>query len=62
MAEIDLFRHDVAYHQDITRRVAIVLPHMLNHGTDHRSKILRALKEVGAPPFDQDFILWLERM
>ena len=36
-----------------------VLLHMINHGTDHRSTILQKLHELGAPTFDQDFILWL---
>lgn len=35
-----------------------ILPHMINHGTDHRATILHKLNELGAPTFDQDFILW----
>lgn len=38
-----------------------VLLHMINHGTDHRSTVLQRLHEFGAPTFDQDFIMWLER-
>jgi uncharacterized damage-inducible protein DinB len=38
-----------------------VLLHMINHGTDHRSTILQRLHEFGAPTFDQDFIMWLDR-
>ena len=36
-----------------------VLLHIINHGTDHRSTVLQKLHELGAPTFDQDFILWL---
>ena len=36
-----------------------VLLHVVNHGTDHRSTILQKLHELGAPTFDQDYILWL---
>ena len=36
-----------------------VLLHLVNHGTDHRSTVLQQLHELGAPTFDQDFILWL---
>ncbi len=33
--------------------------HVVNHGTDHRAQVLRALQELGAPTFDQDLILHL---
>jgi uncharacterized damage-inducible protein DinB len=36
-----------------------VLLHLVNHGTDHRSTVLQKLTELGAPTFDQDFIIWL---
>jgi uncharacterized damage-inducible protein DinB len=36
-----------------------VLLHMVNHGTDHRAQVLRALHEFGAPTFDQDLIIHL---
>jgi len=36
-----------------------VLLHLVNHGTDHRSTVLQKLTELGAPTFDQDFIMWL---
>ena len=36
-----------------------VLLHIINHGTDHRSTILQKLHELGAPTFDQDFIMWV---
>ncbi len=36
-----------------------ILLHIINHGTDHRSTVLQRLHELGAPTFDQDFILWL---
>jgi uncharacterized damage-inducible protein DinB len=35
-----------------------VLLHLVNHGTDHRSQVLRALADFDAPTFDQDFILF----
>ena len=35
-----------------------VLLHLVNHATDHRSQVLRALTDIGAPTFDQDFILY----
>jgi uncharacterized damage-inducible protein DinB len=37
----------------------LVLMHLVNHGTDHRSTVLQKLNEFGAPTFDQDFISWL---
>ena len=36
-----------------------VLLHLVNHGTDHRATVLQKLHELGAPTFDQDYILWL---
>lgn len=36
-----------------------VLVHLVNHGTDHRSQILRLLNEFGVPTFEQDFIIYL---
>jgi len=36
-----------------------ILLHLVNHGTDHRSTVLQKLTELGAPTFDQDFIIWL---
>jgi uncharacterized damage-inducible protein DinB len=36
-----------------------VVLHVVNHGTDHRAQILRALYDLGAPTFDQDLILYL---
>jgi uncharacterized damage-inducible protein DinB len=40
-----------------------VLLHLVNHGTDHRAQVLRALHDFGAPTFDQDYILfqWFKR-
>lgn len=38
-----------------------VLAHVVNHGTDHRAQILRALHDFGAPTFDQDLIFHLWR-
>jgi len=36
-----------------------ILLHIINHGTDHRSTVLQRLHELGAPTFDQDFVIWL---
>ncbi len=36
-----------------------VLMHLVNHGTDHRAQVLRALHDFGAPTFDQDLIMHL---
>ncbi|MCI0714387.1 MAG: DinB family protein [Chloroflexi bacterium] len=36
-----------------------VLVHIVNHGTDHRAQILRALYDLGAPTFDQDLMSYL---
>jgi uncharacterized damage-inducible protein DinB len=36
-----------------------VILHIINHGTDHRATVLQKLQALGAPTFDQDFILWL---
>lgn len=36
-----------------------LLLHLVNHGTDHRATVLQSLHELGAPTFDQDFIIWL---
>ena len=38
-----------------------VLAHLVNHGTDHRAQVLRALHDFGAPTFDQDLVLHLWR-
>ena len=35
------------------------LLHLVNHGTDYRGTVLERLQALGAPTFDQDFILWL---
>jgi uncharacterized damage-inducible protein DinB len=36
-----------------------VILHLVNHGTDHRATVLQRLTGLGAPTFNQDFILWL---
>lgn len=36
-----------------------VLAHVVNHNTDHRAQLLRALHDFGAPTFDQDLIMHL---
>lgn len=35
------------------------LLHLVNHGTDHRAQVLRALHEFDAPTFDQDFVYYV---
>lgn len=32
------------------------LLHLVNHGTDHRAQVLRALHDLGAPSFEQDLV------
>ena len=36
-----------------------VILHVVNHGTDHRAQVLRALHDFGAPTFSQDLIIHL---
>ena len=36
-----------------------VLLHLINHSTDHRAQVLRALHDLGAPTFNQDLIFYL---
>lgn len=36
-----------------------VLLHLVNHGTDHRAQVLRALHDFGAPTFDQDLVYYM---
>jgi uncharacterized damage-inducible protein DinB len=33
--------------------------HLVNHGTDHRAQVLRALHDFGAPTFEQDFAFYV---
>lgn len=35
-----------------------VLFHLVNHGTDHRAQVLRAIHDFGGETFDQDYILF----
>jgi uncharacterized damage-inducible protein DinB len=36
-----------------------ILLHLVNHGTDHRAQLLAGLHQLGAPTFEQDFIIYL---
>jgi uncharacterized damage-inducible protein DinB len=36
-----------------------ILVHLINHGTDHRSQILRLLYDFGAPTMEHDLMLYL---
>ena len=38
--------------------VGEILAHVVNHNTDHRAQMLRLLHDLGAPTFEQDFIIW----
>ncbi len=40
-----------------------IILHVVNHGTDHRAQVLRALHDFGAPIFSQDLIyhLWVPK-
>jgi uncharacterized damage-inducible protein DinB len=36
-----------------------ILLHVVNHGTDHRAQVLRALHDFGAETKEQDFIFYV---
>jgi uncharacterized damage-inducible protein DinB len=36
-----------------------ILLHVANHATDHRAQTLRLLAQLGAPTFEQDFMIYL---
>jgi uncharacterized damage-inducible protein DinB len=36
-----------------------ILLHLVNHATDHRAQILRILHDMGAPTFEQDYMIYL---
>lgn len=36
-----------------------ILLHVVNHATDHRAQTLRLLDQLGAPTFEQDFMIYL---
>ena len=36
-----------------------ILLHIVNHGTDHRARVLAMLERLGKPQFDQDYIYFL---
>ena len=36
-----------------------ILLHVANHATDHRAQTLRLLDQLGAPTFEQDFMIYL---
>ncbi len=40
--------------------VWVGLLQLAHHGTDHRAQILRALHDLGAPTFDQNFAVYME--
>lgn len=41
-----------------TSAVWEILVHVVNHGTDHRSQLLRILHDYGAPTFEQDMVIY----
>ncbi len=41
-----------------TSAVWEILVHVVNHGTDHRSQLLRILHDFGAPTFEQDMMVY----
>lgn len=45
--------------QRIPLTVWQILLHVVNHGTDHRAQVLRALHDLGAPTFGQDLVFYL---
>jgi uncharacterized damage-inducible protein DinB len=42
-----------------TNTVWQILVHIVNHGTDHRAQVLSLLHRIGAPTFEQDFMIYL---
>lgn len=44
---------------EMTIPVWQILLHVVNHATDHRAQTLRLLDQLGAPTFEQDFMLYL---
>src|SRR5690606_24743655 len=40
--------------------VWVALVQLAHHSTDHRSQILHALHEMGAPTFEQNFAVYME--
>jgi uncharacterized damage-inducible protein DinB len=45
--------------EDQDLRLWQVLVHVVNHGTDHRAQILRALNDLGIKTHSQDFIFYV---
>lgn len=43
---------------EATTAVWQILLHVINHGTDHRSQMLRILHDFGAPTFEQDAVIY----
>jgi len=47
------------YHpQDLPLTRWQTILHVVNHGTDHRAQVLRALHDLGAPTFEQDMFFY----
>ncbi len=42
--------------------VWVALLQLVHHGTDHRAQILRALHDLGAPTFEQNFAVYMENV
>ncbi len=42
--------------------VWVALLQLVHHGTDHRAQILRELHDLGAPTFEQNFAVYMEKV
>lgn len=60
MAYVNTLDETAAYHQPAGMPMTVwqTLLHLANHGTDHRSQVLRVLHDFGAPTFDQDLAFY----
>jgi uncharacterized damage-inducible protein DinB len=54
-----LFEKPIAYEEDKDLILWQVLLHVVNHGTDHRAQVLRALHDLGIQTTSQDYIFYV---
>lgn len=45
--------------ENMPMKIRQTLLHIVNHGTDHRAQVLRALHDAGAATFDQDLAYYV---
>ena len=58
LARLVRFDFDLPTNKIYSSPVCEVLLHVANHGTDHRSQVLRLLHDLGAPTLEHDFLWW----